>query len=484
MIADFELLQTPWRAAAGALHASLRAAAEQVEDRSRAARTVRAALAAFGARLAARLPVDVRGDAVEVLAAYGIHVSARTAREVVRTLARHTVIVVAGSRHMHSRIRLASAYRAAVALAETRRITPQVFEPGSSLLGDPVQLSLPFDAAPRVCDPSRDSSSPAYRGTRVPGDNTQDVPTYSVWIRDLPNRPRIRDAAQLLVDHGARVDPALARPAQVRALLAAAGRPADHRTVAALGRAVAWLADRGLLAAGSLAPAARPHPDLVILGADPRPTADPCSEAMQAHLRRRGVWNPSALGDLEARTVAAALWSRPIEGERLTLHELRARAGLPARAVAGYPELVDEIAASTRGRTTLAAGRLEDASALGFWIRWRAGKHPLQADPRLARPARCDVAGAPAGSADAPGGPRRDRERVRLGLPGRGRPTSEGHDLGAARRRLPVDPPVPPVGGPRRGRPAGGHRVPRGSVEHPPHAGRRAGGIAPPPAQP
>ena len=325
VVAGGILLAKPWTVATAAILAHLRGLHRRIR-RTRGSATARRVISALIHRIVARIPVDLRGSPLYLLAQLGIEVSERAAREAVRILARLTVIVRLGSDHTPSRIRLLAAHRAAVARAETGRITPAIFAPDAELLGrDPVQLWLGTPNWQRMAGFGADSDSPdAIRNART--QDVQNHDTLSSWIRSLPAGRWIRLAADLLARRGDRVGHAPhLTTAHARALLLSDGRPAGYRETASLLRALNWLAARGDLEIrdGDLLPKARRHPDLEILGVNAAPDARPVSRRMQAHLERSGIGRPDLLGHLEARKVASALWMRRDPETKLGLVELR-----------------------------------------------------------------------------------------------------------------------------------------------------------------
>ena len=223
-IAGGILLDKPWEVATGTILAHLRGLHRRIR-RTRGSATARRVISALIHRIITQIPVDLRGLPVQLLAQLGIKVSDRAAREAVRILARLTVIVRLGSDHTPSRIRLLAAHRAAVARAEVGRITPAIFAPDAELLGrDPVQLWLPLENRPRIEASGADSNRPGPVDERAPGGSLE-PPALSAWLRSLPRRPRIQQAAQLLARVGDRVAPGLApcSVAHARSLLLAGG---------------------------------------------------------------------------------------------------------------------------------------------------------------------------------------------------------------------------------------------------------------------
>lgn len=324
-IAGGILIAKPWSVATAAILAHLRrllASCRQVRGSATARHLIRILIH----RIEARIPVDLRGSPVQLLAQLGIEVCPRAARDAVRILASRSVIATLGAGHIPSRIRLLAAHRAAVDRAEAGRITPAIFAPDAELLGrEPVQLWLITANGQRMAGCGEDSDSPATKRNA----HAEDLPehqTLSSWIRSLPPGRWIRLAADLL----ARLGDLVAHAPQLttthaRALLLADGRPAGARDVAALLRGLCWLAghDHLEIRGGVLLPKASRHPDLELLGTAATPDARACSQRMQVHLQRRGVWRPDLLGYHEARKVAAALWYRRDPERHLGLVELR-----------------------------------------------------------------------------------------------------------------------------------------------------------------
>ena len=506
-MARCEKLQRPCRCAAGSLWAHLRQIAREIRHGrfrgARGARTALRVLAALQLRIAgASKDADLVGDAAAILGRLGIQVSDRAARESVRILASLTVIVIAGTRHIPARIRLASTWNAARGRAEHAEVTPTLYVPGSDLRIRGDQLSLPWPAAPRIREIQRDSSFAGSIDERAPGE-CLGIRTHHEFLRDLPRTSRIQDAAQLLLDFG---------PAPIRTLLAAAGRRADHRTVAALSRAWAWLKNRGHLDAPVV-----PHPASVLLGIKTAATADPPAPRVVDCLLRHGVPAPWALGRQQARAVMGALHYRrrlPEGGlaEPLSLAELRKAALGSARATRNEAQVLAEMRSQPAGARHLRVIRTLDRGSFSALVRnsrlhesliekslrvlgcvgvSRTGEHskpsicaPVTRVYRLVtRSARCDIAATSAGSARVSGDPRRDRERGRPAGADRGRAPIQAHVLVQAGRRLDMDPSVPPPGHRRADRPAGGPRILDQCPEHPADAGRRARSIDPPPTK-
>ena len=360
--------------AARCLHEHLEAAERAIPLQIRARRTAILALRALARQLRLGATFDAAGDPVQLLGDLGIRVSAKTARAAVRLLSTCGVIVRLGRGHFPSRIRLRRAFFAAVAAAEASPITPQIFEAGSSLLGDPVQLSLALANQHRNCDGPRDSSNvllvapdPAT-GAGVAGSCSPirwpagplpkrpqaiELTTVHVFFRDLPARPRIQQAAALVFAHGSRVDPGLRGRPLARALLGAAGQPSSYREVDAIHRAIQAMIAKGWLrdgAGGALEVAADRHPDLVILGIEAQPSAEPSTDRQRAALARMGVWRPELLSKPEAVKLQFALRQRrhaalSTADEPLTLPELRVVLGTQV-ASSSYPAALARLAGS------------------------------------------------------------------------------------------------------------------------------------------
>lgn len=354
-IAGGILLAKPWTVATAAILAHLRRLHRQIR-RDRGAATARRVINALIHRIVARIPVDLRGSPTYLLVQLGIEVSDRAAREAVRILASLSVIVRLGAEHSTSRIRLLAAHRAAVARAEVGRITPAIFAPDAELLGrDPVQLWLPLVNQPRIEGSAADSNRPDAVEERA-HTGSLELPMLSAWLRSLPQRPRIQQAAQLLARVGDRVAPGL-QPcsiAHARSLLLAAGDASDHRTCAAVARALGWLRDHGHLEtrAGDVVPAAETHPDVVLMGVDAPAETRAASGRMQAYLHRLGVHRPDLLGHAEARKLAASIWWHRQHAEtRLGLQDRRVLAtgracpgAMYAKAIAAAPKHLLETA--------------------------------------------------------------------------------------------------------------------------------------------
>lgn len=367
----------PWTCATAALHEHLRLARAAVPVGIRGARIARRALVVLGAAVESRSTFDSRGSAREILGDLGITASDRAARETVRILSGLGVIVDASAGHnTPSRIRLRAALLAAVDRAGLAPITPQVFDASAGLLGDPEQLCFPWTGSCRIRDPRADSLGvrPYIERARA---EALEIRTMSSWLWSVPNRPRLRQAACLLLDFGAPTG--VHGGALARALLEAAGQPSGHRAVEAVARALASLQRLGLLRLdrhGAVAPDADPHPDLVALGIDLPADARPCSKAMQAHLARLGVVRPDLLGHVEACALQRALRARrrspdPLAAEQLTLPELRVAAGHPPVATPAYVANMAAVSRSYTACTVLAEHQRMDHAQLGALVRAR-----------------------------------------------------------------------------------------------------------------
>lgn len=372
IVAGGILLAKPWQVATGTILAHLRGLHRRIR-RTRGSATARRVISALIHRIVSRVPVDLRGSPLQLLAQLGIEVSDRAAREAVRVLARLSVIVRLGSDHTPSRIRLLAAHRAAVARAETARITPAIFAPDAELLGrEPEQLWLRTANGQRMAGCGADSDSPAAIRNARPEDS-QNHDTLSSWIRSLPAGRWIRLAADLLARRGDRVGHALhLTTAHARALLLADGRPAGYRDTASLLRALNWLAARGDLEIrdGDLLPKARRHPDLEALNIDAPPSAEQASKAMQAHLDRCGVHRSDLLGREEARRLSCSSWWRRQHESRLGLADCRKLLTGSARPGPGYAHAI-----ATAPERLKVQARFMRRDGFSAEMRRRAGEH-------------------------------------------------------------------------------------------------------------
>lgn len=372
VVAGGILIAKPWACATAAILAHLRGLLRQIR-RARGSATARAAVRAMIRLVLAHAVVDLRGLPQQLLAQLGIQAGDRAAREAVRILANCSVIVRLGSDPTPSRIRLLAAHRAAVARAETGRITRAIFAPDAELFGrEPVQLWRRTANGQRMAWCGADSDSPAaIRNART--QDVQNHATLSSWIRSLPAGRWIRLAADLLARRGDRVGHAAhLTTAHARALLLADDRPAGARDVAALLRGLCWLAGHGHLEIrdGDLLPKARRHPDLEVMGIDAPPSAEQASKAMQAHLDRLGVHRPDLLGREEARRLSCSSWWHRQREDRLGLQDRRKLLTGSAHPGPGYAHAI--ATAPERLKVQARHMRRDGFSAA---MRRRAGEH-------------------------------------------------------------------------------------------------------------
>lgn len=482
-VADGVLAANPMRAAAGALHAHLRQAAELCRAECGAA-AARRLLAAMSGQMAARVPTDVAGSHTDLCRAFGVEVDPRTAREAVRLLSRLSALVEhhpSGSPRP-SRIRLRSGFLFATTMASRARVAPRIFAPVAQCGLDGLFLAFWHRTGPK----SAASEAPNSMGPidARAGAECSLVNSTALVLRQLPaGRRWIRLAADLLLAHGRHVEAAEpGSTAHARALLVASGKSPGFAEVGCLVRGLRWLARHGFVRAPSCCLwelQADEHPDLVILGIDVLADAEACSRETARHLQRRGVVAPWALGRAQAEALRRRLWWRASK-DMPSLPELRMLLGLEAHPVdvGAYAAAVEQERVTYEGQCRIVDAQWADRAAfsrrlsskeqttMSVWPEEPDGDNERASSsaPPVATGDRGAYRPSRARAADDPGSHRDSRGF----FPGGGRGTSRARDdVGPAGGADRQEPPVPAREARSGGGPARAPGVPRARPESP-----------------
>jgi len=179
IIANTWLREHVSRRVAAILHADLRRAEAEIEaDGGRGTDTALALAAELHRRIEAG-PIDLRGSAPDLCRQLGLEVSDRAAREAVRRLAAHTLLLSAGSRHESAAVRLRSLWN---------RGTFELEADPLAWRHDPHGAISQWHAA-NLSQRSGDTCSPAYK-ERAGGDDVGDQ-VYEFDSRTALNIPRM-----------------------------------------------------------------------------------------------------------------------------------------------------------------------------------------------------------------------------------------------------------------------------------------------------